>query len=204
MCTSPVQTLLEAVVADPAFSVASLPVMDSHHQRLVLDTFNATETKWPSQACIHQLFEFQVGNQPQAPCLVSPLASMTYGEVDARANQVAHMLRGMGVGPDVRACILMERGLDAYVSMLGVLKSGGAYVPLDPDYPADRLVYMLRDSQAVVLLTTARAAAKQPDLCAQAPQVLPSLQAIVPFVFPKILCSAFSGGDAFLGKVVPP
>ena len=157
---------------DPTATVASLPVLDHLHESLILNNFNATEQQWPARACIHDLFQSQADAQPHAPCLASPTAHMTYGEAEGRANQTAHMLIGMGARPNVPVCILMERSVEAYVSMLAVMKSGGCYCPLDPDYPSDRLMYMLHSSEAVVLLATATAAAKQPELCAEAPQTV--------------------------------
>ncbi len=78
---------------------------------------------------------------------------LSYGELNGRANQVGHYLRGLGVGPEVRVAVCMERSLEMVIGLLGVLKAGGAYVPLDPGYPRERLAYMLEDSQALLLLT---------------------------------------------------
>ncbi len=124
------QTLLEAVVARPSTTVAAAPILGQAHEALLLEQYSGPTKQWPTKSCIHNLFEFQAAGQSMAPCLLSPTARMSYGQVEARANQSAHMLQSMGVGPDVPVCILMERSVEAYVSMLGVMKAGGAYVPL--------------------------------------------------------------------------
>ena len=114
----------------PTCTVAAAPILGPSHEQLLLENYSGPAMQWPAKSCIHNLFEFQAGSQPMAPCLVSPTARMSYGQVEARANQTAHMLKSMGVGPDIAVCILMERSVEAYVSMLGVMKAGGAYVPL--------------------------------------------------------------------------
>ncbi|WP_156401441.1 AMP-binding protein, partial [Duganella sp. Root1480D1] len=93
--------------------------------------------------------------QPQAPALIGEQGSVSYGELNARANRLAHYLRALGIGPDARVGLCLERGADMIVAMLAVLKAGGAYVPLDAGYPAERLAFMLADSAPAVLLTTA-------------------------------------------------
>ncbi|MDD5036105.1 MAG: amino acid adenylation domain-containing protein, partial [Methylococcaceae bacterium] len=115
--------------------------------------WNATETDYPKQQCIHELFEEQAVQHPDAIAVVYEDKQLSYGELNVRANRLAHYLRGLGVKPDDRVAICVERSLEMVVAMLAVLKAGGAYVPLDPDYPADRLAYMLEDSQPQVLLT---------------------------------------------------
>ncbi|TBW45975.1 amino acid adenylation domain-containing protein, partial [Marinobacter halodurans] len=107
---------------------------------------------YPSEQCIHELFEAQVQRSPEAVALVHGDETLSYGALNARANRLAHYLRELGVGPDDRVAICAERSLAMVVGLLGVLKAGGAYVPLDPEYPAERLAHMLEDSAPVAVL----------------------------------------------------
>src|ERR1041385_3560147 len=102
---------------------------------------------------MHELFEEQVLRTPDAPAVISDEGSITYEELNRRANRLAHSLRKLGVEPDDRVGLCVEQGLEMMVGLLGVLKAGGAYVPLDPAYPVKRLQYMLEDSEVAVLLT---------------------------------------------------
>lgn len=119
----------------------------------ILNEWNNTTTEYPHDRCIHQLFEEQVERTPDAVALVFEDEQLTYQELNARANQLAHYLQGLGVGPEVLVGICVQRSLEMIVGLLGVLKAGGAYVPLDPTYPKDRLAFMLEDSSVPVLLT---------------------------------------------------
>jgi len=147
------RTLLAAMVADEAMPVDLLEFLPEAERRLVLDTWNATGTDYPAERCVHQLFEAQVSRTPEAVALVFGEQTLSYAELNARANRLAHHLRTMGVQPDARVALCMERSMDQVVGLLAVLKAGGAYVPLDPAYPAERLRHMLADSEPVVLLT---------------------------------------------------
>src|SRR5205085_10912898 len=118
-----------------------------------LSEFNDTSTVYDQPACIHQIFEQQVERTPDHIALVSDEQHLTYGELNRRANQLAHYLRALGVGPESRVAVCMERSLEMVISLLGVLKAGGAYVPVDPFYPQERINYMLRDAEAAVVLT---------------------------------------------------
>src|SRR5215813_4878477 len=109
-----------------------------------------------SSTCVHALFEQQAAQLGTAPAAVFEDRQFSYAELNGRANQLARYLRKLGVGPEIRVGICMDRGLDLVVAMLAVLKAGGAYLPLEPDYPAERLSYMLENSQAPVLLTQER------------------------------------------------
>ncbi|WP_200943969.1 non-ribosomal peptide synthetase, partial [Lysobacter sp. Root604] len=148
-------TVLEAMAVSDAQAVATLPIMTAVQRAQVLEGFNATATDYPKDALIHELFERQATAQPDAVAVVYEDHRLTYGELNARANQVAHYLLSQGVKPDDRVAICVERSLEIVVGLLGILKAGGAYVPLDPDYPAERLAYMLEDSAPVALLTQA-------------------------------------------------
>jgi amino acid adenylation domain-containing protein len=149
-------TLLAAIGSNPDASVASLNLLTAAERRQVLYDWNNTKADYPSEKCVHELFEEQAARTPEAVAVVSEGISYSYGELNRRANQLAHYLRGLGVKPDNRVAICAERGFDLIVALLGVLKAGAAYLPLDPDYPIDRLSFMLRDSEAVAVLAQNR------------------------------------------------
>jgi amino acid adenylation domain-containing protein len=128
----------------------------------VVAEWNATDAAYPRERCVHELFEAQADRTPDAVALRHAGGSLTYGELEARANRLARHLRGLGVGPDARVGLCLERGPELMVGVLGILKAGGAYVPLDPAYPGERLAYMLEDSAARVLLTQASLAERLP------------------------------------------
>ncbi|AFZ28126.1 amino acid adenylation enzyme/thioester reductase family protein [Cylindrospermum stagnale PCC 7417] len=121
----------------------------------LLIEWNDTQRDYPQDKCIHQLFAEQVERTPKAVAVVFEGKQLTYQELNARANQLAHHLQSLGVGPEVLVGICVERSLEMIVGVLGVLKAGGAYVPLDRGYPSERLAYMLEDSSVPVLLTQA-------------------------------------------------
>ena len=147
------QNLLAAMVADDTQLVGSIPLLSAaERERIVID-WNATERPYRSDVCIHELFEEQVERTPDAVAVVYEDVQLTYAELNVRANRLAHHLRGLGVGPDLRVALCLERSMDLVVSLLAVLKAGGAYVPLDPSYPMDRLTYMVEDSAPSVVLT---------------------------------------------------
>ena len=145
--------LLEGMVADETQLVERLPLLTEAERRLVVETWNATEAEYPSDRCVHELFEAQVERTPDAVAVEHGDQRLSYAELNARSNRLAHHLRSLGVKPDSRVAICVERSLEMVVSILAVLKAGGAYVPLDPAYPVERLSYMLEDSEPVVLLT---------------------------------------------------
>jgi len=150
--------VLEAVVSDPEQAIGQIEILDEAERRQILEEWNATEAEYPAarsrrEKRVHELFEELVERSPDAVALVYEDEQVSYGELNARANRLAHHLRGMGVGPDMRVAICMERSIEMVVGVLGALKAGGAYVPLDPAYPPERLAYMLDDSAPAVLLT---------------------------------------------------
>lgn len=149
------ETLLKGIAADPSQLLSALPLLTSPERQQMLVEWNATSAEYPREACIHQLVEAQVAKTPDGVALVFEDQVMTYGELDRRANQLAHHLRAFGVGPDVLVGLCLERSLDLVVGLIGILKAGGAYVPLDPHFPKDRLALMLQDSRASVLVTEA-------------------------------------------------
>ncbi|MEQ8997814.1 MAG: aminotransferase class V-fold PLP-dependent enzyme [Coleofasciculus sp. B1-GNL1-01] len=147
------QTLLEAIAANPQQRVDQLPLLSEAERHQLLTEWNDTESEYPSDKCIHQLFEEQVKRTPDAIALVLENQQLTYRQLNQRANQLAHYLRSLSVGSGVLVGICIEPSLDLVVSLLGVLKAGGVYVPLDPNYPQERLVFMLEDANVHVLLT---------------------------------------------------
>jgi amino acid adenylation domain-containing protein len=146
------QRVLAAMVENDSLQVARLPLLDEQERHRLLVEWNAIDT-YPSDTCLHMLFERQAAAQPQAIALTHEGVQLRYGELNARANRLARHLRKQGVAPDARVAICMERGLDMVVAILAVLKAGGGYVPLDPAYPPERLAFMLEDSAPVALLT---------------------------------------------------
>ncbi|HET7461692.1 MAG TPA: FkbM family methyltransferase, partial [Longimicrobium sp.] len=137
--------VLEQVAADADVRLSRLELLGEAERSLVLDAWNRTAAEVPADRCIHELFEVQAARTPGAVAVRFEAESLTYRELNERANQLAHHLHGRGVGPEVRVGVLMERSLEMVVSLLAVLKAGGAYVPLDPGLPAERLAYMLGD-----------------------------------------------------------
>uniref|UniRef100_UPI0023EE5045 non-ribosomal peptide synthetase n=1 Tax=Pseudomonas sp. dw_612 TaxID=2720080 RepID=UPI0023EE5045 len=144
--------VLEQGLADDTLPVHGF-LLPTPQEALTLQTWNATETAYEQDRTIHGLFEAQVLAQPDAVAVVFEDQRLTYSELNARANQVAHRLLDLGVCPDDRVAICVERGLEMIVGLLGILKSGAGYVPLDPAYPLERLTFMLDDSAPVALLT---------------------------------------------------
>ncbi|HEU0055422.1 MAG TPA: amino acid adenylation domain-containing protein, partial [Longimicrobium sp.] len=145
--------VLEEMVADEHRRVARLPMLPSAERARVLEAWNRTEAEYAGESCAHELFERQAARAPDALALGCGSLRLGYAELNARANRLAHHLRSLGVGPDARVAISLERGPEMVVALLAVLKAGGAYVPLDPDYPAERLRWMLEDSAPSLLLT---------------------------------------------------
>lgn len=146
-------TLLQALVQDPDRSIAEQPMLTGAERQQLLVEWNDTAMEYPRDLCLHQLLEQQAERTPDEVALVFEQQSVTYGELNRRANQLAHHLRGLGVGHDVLVGLLVERSLEMVVGVLGILKAGGAYVPLDPTFPQNRLAYMVEDSKMNVLLT---------------------------------------------------
>ncbi|HKX26134.1 MAG TPA: amino acid adenylation domain-containing protein, partial [Blastocatellia bacterium] len=148
------KTLLEAVVVEADRPISELPLLRESERRLLLREWNETAMDYPKEQPAHRLFEEQAERAPEAVAVVSEDRQLTYAELNRRANRLAQYLRTLGVGPEVRVGICLERSLEMIVGLLGILKAGGAYVPLDPAYPAERLTYLLEDSAPSVLLTS--------------------------------------------------
>ncbi|HEY9157249.1 amino acid adenylation domain-containing protein [Candidatus Binatus sp.] len=147
------RTLLESVCANPESPIADLDIVSPDEQRQLLVEFNDRRTDYPESKCIHELFAQRARQQPENVALVFQNRRLTYAELEARANQLAYHLQGLGVGAEVPVAICMDRSLEMVVGILGILKAGGAYVPLDPEYPKERIAYVMEDARAQVLLT---------------------------------------------------
>jgi natural product biosynthesis luciferase-like monooxygenase protein len=161
------QSLLEGIVAVPEHHLLDLPILSAAERHQLLIGSNDTRAYYPRDHCIHDLFEAQAERTPDKIAVVFQEQQVTYRELNARANQLAHYLRHLNVGPETRVGLYMERSLDMVVAMLGILKAGGAYVPLDPDFPSERIAFMLEDAHAAVLLTKKRLAEPLPPHAAQ-------------------------------------
>ncbi|HEU4556753.1 MAG TPA: amino acid adenylation domain-containing protein [Longimicrobium sp.] len=159
--------VLRAMVADDNMVIDRLPMLGEAERRLVLREFNDTRREYSCEACVHDLFEAQAARTPDAVAVVFEGERVTYAALNARANRLAHHLRALGVGPDARVGICVERSVEMVVGLLAILKAGGAYVPLDASYPVDRLRNMLEDSAPAVLLTHPPLAATVAELSAR-------------------------------------
>ena len=147
------ENLVRAAVADPECRVSRLPILSEAERQRICVEWNATDEDYPRDLCVHDLFETQVQGTPDAVALKFQGQQLTYGELNQRANRLAHRLTSLGVGPEDVVGLCVERSPDMVVAMLGILKAGGAYLPLDPAHPAERRANVLRDSSAKVLLT---------------------------------------------------
>ncbi|HEX6184601.1 MAG TPA: amino acid adenylation domain-containing protein [Pyrinomonadaceae bacterium] len=148
------RNLFEGAAADPDRRVSELPLAGEAERRLLLRAWNDTARDYGTPRVVHRLFESQAAATPAATAAVHGGEALTYAELNAKANRLAHRLRSLGVRAESRVGICIERSFDMLAAVLAVLKAGGAYVPLDPEYPAERLVYMLEDSGAGLLLTS--------------------------------------------------
>jgi len=147
------QNLLTGACADPAKRVLELGILSADERNRIVHEWNATLTPYPNR-CVHELFEQQAAKTPDTTAVVCDDKTLSYRELNERANQVAHYLRKRGVGPEVFVGLCLNRTPEMVIGLLGIWKAGGAYVPLDPAYPWERLSYMMRDSAAKFLLTS--------------------------------------------------
>ena len=157
------ETLLAGIVASPGGRLSELPLLGEAERHRLLVEWNDTAAEYPHDKCLHELFGAQAERTPDAVAVVFEEQQLTYAELERRANQLAHHLRGLGVGPEVVVGLCIERSLEMVVGLLGILKAGGAYLPLDPSYPQERLAYMLTDARAPVLVTQAALVEQLPE-----------------------------------------
>lgn len=155
--------LLEAIVAVPDQPISNLAILTDQEKELLLERWNDTTVSYPKERCIHELLEAQAEKTPRAIALVFEDRTVTYSELNEKANQLAHHLQRLGVGPENFVGICVERSIEMIVSLMGVLKAGGAYVPLDPDAPPERLTFMIKDAGIKVLITQQRLLASFPS-----------------------------------------
>lgn len=159
--------LLTAMVEQPEQQLSALSLLTEDEQEQ-LRAWNATKAGYPQKFCLHMLFEQQVAQSPDRVALIFEDRQCTYSELNARANQLAHLLKSQGIGPDTPIAICLDRSCELVIGVLGILKAGGAYVPLNPDYPKERLAFILRDTHTPLLLT-------QQHLIERLPESRPSL-----------------------------
>ncbi|MEG3908710.1 amino acid adenylation domain-containing protein [Microcoleus sp. w2-18bC1] len=157
------QTLLAGILANPEQRLSDLPILTAIEQSKLLVEWNQTQQDYPQNLCIHQLFEVQVEQTPDAVAVIFKEEHLTYRELNAKANQLAHHLQALGVKPETLVGICVERSLEMIVGLLGILKAGGAYVPIDPAYPSERITFMLKGSSVPVLLTQFRFVESLPE-----------------------------------------
>jgi amino acid adenylation domain-containing protein/non-ribosomal peptide synthase protein (TIGR01720 family) len=155
--------LLEGIVANPEQRLTDLPLLTAAERQQLLMGWHNTTVDYPQDTCLHELFEAQVECTPGAVAVVCDEQQLTYSALNRRANQLAHHLRALGVGPEVCVGLCVERSLEMVVGLLGILKAGGAYVPLDPAYPPERLASMMADAQIAAMVTQQQCRAALPE-----------------------------------------
>ena len=154
------QMLLEGIVAEPEQRISELALLTDEERRQLLIGWNETQRDYPKERCIHRLFEDQARRAPDAVAVVFEKQKLSYRELNARANQLACYLQGLGVGPEILVGICLERSVEMIVGLLGILKAGGAYVPLDAEYPKERLSFMVEDAGVSVVLVDKKTRAR--------------------------------------------
>jgi amino acid adenylation domain-containing protein len=147
------EVLLDGVLKFPSTSIARLPILTSEEHEKILVDWNQTQSVYPRELCTHQLFEAQVLRTPVQPAVKHEKNTLTYRQLNQRANQLAHHLISLGIAKEQLVGVYLERSIDMVVAVLGVMKSGGAYVPMDPMFPPQRIGYMIEDSRMPVIIT---------------------------------------------------
>jgi amino acid adenylation domain-containing protein len=158
------ERVLRAVVADPEQRVLEIELLSEAQRRQIIEGWNETAAAYPRELTLSELFEAQAARTPEAIALLFEATSLSYRELNERANQLARYLQRKGVGPEALVGILMNRSVEMIVGVLSILKAGGAYVPLDPTYPVERLAFMVQDSGMRLLLTQRDLLSKVPEL----------------------------------------
>jgi amino acid adenylation domain-containing protein len=156
------RVLLESIVENPDERIAAFSLLTAAEEEVILTEWNTPSNQFRHETCLPDLLELQVNRTPDNVAVVSEGTEVTYSELNGRANQLAHRLQALGVGPETLVGICIERSLEMLIGILGILKAGGGYLPLDPSYPQSRLTFMLEDAQVPVLLTQAKLAPKLP------------------------------------------
>jgi fengycin family lipopeptide synthetase D len=147
------RSIMRTVVENPFVRISDIELVTASEREEILRQFNDTACEYPQNQLLQQWFELQTKNKPELAAVLCGNSRMTYGELDAKANQLAHLLQARGLGPNRIAAIAAERSPEMIVGILAILKAGGAYLPIAPDLPAERIHYMLEDSKAQLLLT---------------------------------------------------
>ncbi|HEX7773903.1 MAG TPA: amino acid adenylation domain-containing protein, partial [Pyrinomonadaceae bacterium] len=158
---------LKAIVAEPFGGIENTWAISEEEQQRVLVEWNETGADYPIDVCLHKLIEAQVERAPDAVALISQGEAVSYRKLNERANQLAHYLKSLGVGPDVLVGVMLDRSVEMVVALLGILKAGGAYVPLDPDYPRERLRFMIEDAGFDVLISQQGLVNRLPEIGAR-------------------------------------
>ncbi len=157
------ERLLAGVVAEPDRRLSELSLLGEEERRRVVVEWNRTGREYPGEAGLGELFRAQAERSPDAVAVVYGEERLSYRELEVRSNQLARHLRGLGVGPESRVGLCVERSAGLVVGMLGIVKAGGAYLPLDPSYPTERLGFMLRDGEVEVVVTQESLRSRLPE-----------------------------------------
>ncbi len=157
------ERLLSGVVAEPDRRLSELSLLGEEERRRVVVEWNRTGREYPGEAGLGELFRAQAERSPDAVAVVYGEERLSYRELEVRSNQLARHLRGLGVGPESRVGLCVERSAGLVVGMLGIVKAGGAYLPLDPSYPTERLGFMLRDGEVEVVVTQESLRSRLPE-----------------------------------------
>ena len=160
-------TILDNILVNPHEPIATIPMLTATERQHMLVDWNMAKADYPIESCLHHLFEHWADETPHELAIVFKDQKLTYGELESRANKIAHHLIGLGIGPESKVALFLDRSPDMIVGILGVLKAGGVYVPLDTLLPQERLAYMLKDSDSNFVLVHKKYSQKMTGLGAQ-------------------------------------
>jgi amino acid adenylation domain-containing protein len=161
------EVLLESIVANPDARLSDLSVLTSEEEQQLLHRWNDTAHEFTSASLVHQIFEQQSALHPDAPAILFEGQTLSFNQINRRANQLAHHLLRCGLEPEMRVGVMLPRSPDALVALLAIFKAGGCYLPLDPEYPSERLAFMLDDAGASLLITDAPVRLQVPEHAAR-------------------------------------